>query len=128
MYSRSYYPNDTDFKVPDNYDGTSLLEETKSEHLPRFNAIRPDTPKRDFKEEITPEEPEPNERKTCEAEERGGILSRLLPFGFDLDFKHILSDLSGEDLLIAALAVFLFISSEGDRICSLILLSLIFIK
>ena len=133
MYSRSYYPTDQAITIPDNYDGTAFTESQEKPTPTRVTPIKPDTPKRDTLQEREIRECINDSQDnavevSCDEEKNSSFLSRLLPFGFDFDIKKFASDISAEDILIVGLAIFLFISQDGDKMCSLILLSLIFIK
>lgn len=103
MYTRNYYPEEQMSKVlPDNYDGTAFSE-----------SISP--------EAVTKEE-------TVDA---GAIpiLGSLFGKGaFTLPAGLKMPKIGTEELMIIAVAAFLFFSKSGDRECALILLFLLFVN
>ena len=139
MYSRSYFQGDTEISVPDNYDGTAFFESAVQSEAkaPKIEPIKSE-------KKISPKDDEPThdciieenacDEESCECNGRGGI------FGFDFkrSFGSLFSgtrlgsfipkDFGVEEILIIGIALFLLFSSEHDIECSLLLLSLIFIK
>lgn len=133
MYSRSY-PNDEAIRIPENYDGTSLLEN----EMPSASHTVAEPARIDLK--ISPRDAEPAEPIFAESDENasgGGFLSGLfgdfkLPFLknlFSHGEKRRLTDFIGlEEILILILAAFLLFSKSGDKECAIILALLIFVK
>lgn len=147
MYTKpkSFYPEDGErVKIPEKYDGTSLLESVKDDIQ---SAVPPyDMPprvaeglsqKRDVKISPTTEAAEDNET-VCEASAApvgdGGILSSLFgknPFGGIKSLfggGDFLSSFGTEELIIVGIILFLLFSKGADKECALILGVLLFIK
>ena len=138
MYTRSFYQESTDMKIPENYDGNALAEERA---LPRESAPpRPSV----AEPKVSPrEDREPESEDGCEpavAESRGGIFERLTSRSLKgggvweslkgLIGTHAFSHppkIGSEEILILAISAFLFFSRDGDRECALILLALLFV-
>lgn len=101
MYTRNYYDGG-EGAVPRGYDGVALRDEPTSEPV--------------FCEEKIPEKPKENT----------GFLEGLLA---SLNIKlPSLEKIGYEEILIIAIAAFLFFSADGDRECALILLALLLIN
>lgn len=134
MYSRSYYPEDPAMRIPDGYDGTALLEQPITEFAPK------ELPLEAVKREVKVSPRETKEENECEntANEETECISRadkwqmpsflknIIPR--ELSFSSIISGIGSEEILIAAIALFLFFSNGGDKLCAAILVFLIFIK
>ena len=134
MYSRSYYQADHSMRIPDGYDGTALLEPPMSEITPKEIVQEP--VKREVK--VSPRDAE--EENSCEAQDAQTaecnahaekwqmppFLKNIFPS--DMRFSSLISGIGSEEILIAAIALFLFFSHGGDKLCAGILLFLIFIK
>lgn len=132
MYSRSYYPEGEEIKIPENYDGNAFREkEIKEEEKPSVES-------RENAEEILRapwDVPEKTEevmgRANTEKRGFGGIFDKLpinsltgvLPF-----FKGGKFSLGHEEILILAIAAFLLFSHGGDKECAIMLLLLLWIK
>ncbi len=133
MYSRSYYGEDNAVRIPEHYDGTSLLEkEMQQISVDSANGTLPKVSEggrgdlkmspRKTNETVTDvfSDIEGNEcRKT------NSPLSLLLS-GIKLDIRGF-EGIGFEELLIAGLALFLLLSKSGDKECALMLLLLIFL-
>ena len=140
MYSRSYQAGEIP-TIPESYSGVAFRE---PEPIPA------DTPRSvaksaDIKFTATPEPPDPNltsaisaePAPTPEAVETGGLLSGL---GDAFSLRGLFSNLSGfklgnlglpkigtEEILIIGLALFLFLSKDGDKECAILLALLLLI-
>ena len=140
MYTRSYHSEEEKIKVPENYDGNALREESRPEEIPLSLPLSKSIGETKIspREEIPPMEEE-RELKECLTEpfeeskgEKVGLFERLSQNGF---FKKrflglIKSDsfkIGSEEILIAALALFLLFSKDGDLECAAMLLLLLFI-
>lgn len=139
MYTRAYYPEEEKINVPENYDGNAFREESIKTNSETEETVLQ-------KEEPVPlrapwDTPPPKENSEDKAEAVmgnprgdgffGGIFKKLpisnLFGGFDL-FKHGLSDIGTEEILIIGVALFLLLSKGGDKECAIMLLLLLFIK
>ena len=140
MYSRSYQAGEIP-TIPESYSGVAFREpEPPVEDAPRGVAKSAD-----IRFTTAPEPPDPNLTATAVAEPTpapetapmGGILSAIgdiLPFkglfsggsGLGLD-KLGLTKLGTEEILIIGLALFLFLSRDGDKECAIILVLLLLI-
>ena len=106
MYTRSYSDKESPVSIPENYDGTAFGENTKD--FESEEAFSPLTNKFSLKS-LFPE---------------GGILGSLKK-----SFPRISSPKIGtEEILLAALALYLFLSKDGDKECAVILLILLLIN
>lgn len=125
MYSRSYYPESQDrINIPENYDGTALLE--------RQDQII------DSGEEVSFTETKEASATPGQAYRETSILDGIgkLPFlsgifgngglfpGINLKMPKI----GTEEILILATAAFLIFSKSGDRECGILLLLLLLIN
>ena len=130
MYSRSYTKDEGRIKLPDNYNGTALL----SHEDPAPEVIYTEPKRREIKIGVKPEveieEDTPEVECLCAKEKDegegflGGILNKIGSL-FDL---HRFPKLELEDILLIALAAFLFLSKNGDKECALMLIILVFIN
>ena len=104
MYTRNYFPDEQATpSVPDNYDGTAFSEAVAQE----------------------PTAEEKSEQASASVPLLGGLFGKgSLPFLDGIKMPKI----GTEELLILAVAAFLFFSKNGDRECALILLFLIFVN
>ena len=133
MYTRSYYPESEGIKIPENYDGNAFREiGTKEEE--RIAPSEDNT-----KSEEVLRAPWDVSEKAEEAMGNANIGSRgfgsffdkislnsitgILPF-----FKSGKFSLGNEEMLICAIALFLFFSRGGDKECAVMLLLLLWIK
>ena len=140
MYSRSYQAGEIP-AIPESYSGVAFREpEPPPEDAPRGVAKSAD-----IRFTTSPEPPDPNLTATAAAESApapesaptGGILSAI---GDILPFKGLFSGGSGlglgklgltklgtEEILIIGLALFLFLSRDGDKECAIVLALLLLI-
>ena len=135
MYSRSYYPEESAIRIPDGYDGTALIEPPPTPEIAMREPVE-EAQKKEVK--VSPREAEEEEKweKTLASEKESDPLSgkwQMPPFlkniiPADLGFSSLIPSIGSEELIIAAIALFLFFSKGGDKLCSAILLFLIFIK
>lgn len=133
MYTRSYYPEGEGIKIPENYDGNAFREvETKEEEriVPSEESVKHEEVLRaPWDVSKSAEEVVVN----ANAGNRGfgsffdklslNNLTGFLPF-----FKGGKFSLGNEELLICAIALFLFFSRSGDKECAVMLLLLLWIK
>ena len=143
MYTRSYFPDENKITVPENYDGNAFSEDSQREEAPRITpraAIAQETKisPRDEAVFIPTSADEVEDEKPAQKSENegGGFLSSVfkkLPFSglFPAKMGGIFKDggfrIGSEEILIIAVALFLFFSKEGDRECAFMLLALLFI-
>ena len=139
MYSRSYQAGEIP-TIPESYSGVAFREPEPPEETPRSVAKSAD-----IRFTTSPEPPDPNLTASVAAEpipapemaETGGILSAI---GDILPFKGLFSGGSGlglgklglgklgtEEILIIGLALFLFLSRDGDKECAILLVLLLLI-
>ena len=139
MYSRAYGGSGEDrIPIPERYGGTAFSEGGKDDNRrssAEVLAIPADTATREAK--ISPREPIPEppaDSVTGDCEEVAAKQGfRLAPFLKNLIPKSLLPRGGGfsldlEDLLIIGIAVFLFLSRDGDRELALMLALLVFIS
>lgn len=113
MYSRSFYPEvEETAGFPKNYDGTALLPPIAPQEPPAEHSAE------DIREVSAPH-----------GNFSGGFFSSLthLPAFGELFGKLKMPRFGSEEILILAVAAFLFFTKEGDKECALILLFLLFI-
>lgn len=140
MYSRSYKQDGDGISIPESYSGVVFRE-------PEVPEIPEDAPRSLAKSAdirfTAPEPPDPNLTASAEVESEeseetvaaGGFFSSVmdkLPIksifsGFDIG-KLGLSRIGSEEILIIGLALFLFLSREGDKECAVLLLLLLLIR
>ena len=125
-YTRSFYPDDISLQFPEKYDGTALLEgDALKPCEPKPEPRHTEVPRAEVK--ISPHNEDDAEKEQPQMRPWGAksplaLLTRsILPQGL-FDWIGV------EDLLIIALALFLFLSKSGDKECALILIALIFIS
>ena len=116
MYSRSFYPEQSEQALPENYVGTAFTEAGPSSDLQETAQILSDG---DSLPAIAPTSGD-------------GFLTSIARFPFISKlFENIPSikvpKIGSEEMLIIAIAALLFFSKGGDKECALILLSLLFI-
>ncbi len=133
MYTRSYYPEGEGIKIPENYDGNAFRE---AENKEEENIAQAEN---NLKEEAVLRAPwDVNESAEAVMGKAdignrvfGGLFDRfskntltgILPF-----FKEGKFSLGSEEVLICAIALFLFFSHGGDKECAIMLLLLLWIK
>ncbi len=118
MYSRSYYADRDDVpKPPENYNGTVFLESSEQASA----------------------EPEKSESKEVHSEKissgRGGLFS-MFPKSIELPSflgrlgigSLSLPKIGTEELLIIAVAAYLFFSKDGDKECAFMLILLLLVN
>ena len=110
MYTRSFYKEDGGIFMPEKYDGVALQKPQEEEPC----------------QEGHEREGPPDEKKESDSVFNllGGNFSKKL-FSGDSIFKRF--GIGVEEVLIIAVAAFLFFSREGDKECALMLLALLFI-
>ena len=130
MYTRSFLGNEEKLTVPENYDGNAFFD------TPPPQATQSIQPAISTETKISPRDaiPEDTEYREDEYEESGGAatLERFSPFKFlpaslTSLFKFDSFKLGSEEILIIAVAAFLFFSKSGDKECALFLLLLLFV-
>ena len=125
MYTRSYFTEDKKIEIPEKYDGNAFRED--STH-PKDNSTS---------EAISNEE---TDEESIETSARSGVssifgslpLSRLFSglqgsFFKDNNLFGACKTIGTEEILIGAVALYLFFSKDGDRECAIMLLILLFI-
>ena len=117
MYSRSYYPEQTErLSIPENYDGTALLEAPPAPSDDGTAEASVSISNTDKKDESTP------------------VSLGKIPFlsslfgGSGLNLGIKLPKIGTEEILIIATAAFLFFSKDGDRECAIMLALLLLIN
>ncbi len=140
MYSRSYKKDTDGISIPESYAGVAFRE-------PEAPEIPEDAPRSLAKSAdirfTAPEPPDPNLTSTAEvgSEEKeetveaGGFFSSVMD---KLPIKNIFSgidirklglmQIGTEEILIIGLALFLFLSRDGDKECAVLLLLLLLIR
>ena len=140
MYSRSYKQDGDGISIPDSYAGVAFRE-------PDVPEIPDDAPRSVAKSLdvrfTAPEPPDPNLTASAEAKPEksedtvatGGFLSSVMDklpiksFFSGMDFgKLSFLRIGTEEILIIGLAIFLFLSRDGDKECAILLLLLLFIR
>lgn len=118
MYTGNYYPTDKEIRVPLDYSGSTFEDERVSD-------------------ERQSSEHHSDATETSAAPKGAGIfeslasifpLGRMMPEGVRNALHLENFKIGTEELLIIALAVFLFLSKEGDKECAIILFLLLFIN
>ncbi len=142
MYTRSYYGDMADaLKIPDNYDGTSLLEKEGEAADADVTAAEDTSPKLMITKGVVEEVRQTqSEEAVSKNVGESGLFQKLrlpdisrLPFlggllGGSRHLEGFFRDFGFEDLLLIGLALLLFFSKTGDKECALIILVLLFIK
>lgn len=112
MYSRSFYPPEGALTaLPESYDGTRFSENQEPE-APKAAA-----------EEAAEVSAIPT---SGEAKQASSLFSNLFGGGI-FGEGGFLSDIGLEEILIIAVAAFLFLSNDGDIECAIMLVLLLFI-
>ena len=125
MYSRSFYPTEIS-APPENYNGTAF-----SEPAPVFEAPTPEPlPVTEESVSAASDDVIKNSKK---AEPTGlfnlPILSGLFgSSGAGGTLSGLFSNIGIEEILIIAVAAFLFFSKDGDSECAILLILLLFVK
>jgi hypothetical protein len=113
LYSRSFYPPEGAVTaLPESYDGTRFSENTT-----------PEAPKAAV-EEATEVSAMPT---AGEAKQASSLFPNLFGGGVIFGAGGFLSDIGIEEILIIAVAAFLFLSNDGDIECAIMLVLLLFI-
>ena len=126
MYTRSYFTEDKKIDIPENYDGNAFRENGDP-----------------FKENVTEDafSREDRSEENQKATEASAIpsffgrlpISKLLSGLGGFSFKEgsilgVCQNFGAEEILIGAVALYLFFSKDGDRECAIMLLILLFIR
>lgn len=121
MYSRSYYPDGVGkVNLPQNYDGTAFIERESPEQEDSVQASFIDSPQgeRDQKEE-----------SFFKGLSGGSVLSGLFSKGGLLGGLNLkIPEIGTEEILLIAIAAFLFFSKDGDKESAIFLLLLLLIN
>lgn len=116
MYTGNYYQTDEGMKLPRDYSGCAFSEEANEASVPVSDQ---------------------GASAETVGSARGGIfesiasaipLGRILPEGIRGALHLDKFKIGTEELLIIALALFLFLSKDGDKECAIILFLLIFVN
>ncbi len=129
MYTRSYFTEDKRLEIPENYNGNAFVEK-RDDDTEGAERIR-----ESFSEKAAPD---------SEEIEETGAKGSFSQFFERLPFKNIfpLKDIGAyfskrkllpekigiEEVLILALALYMFFSRDGDKECAIMLALLIFIN
>ena len=140
MYSRSYSQDKDGISIPESYAGVAFREpeapeipEDAPRSLAKSADIRFTSPEPPDPKLTASSKPEPEESEEVVA--TGGFLSSLMD---KLPIKNIFSSfdigkmglfkIGTEEILIIGLALFLFLSRDGDKECAVLLLLLLLIR
>lgn len=113
MYTANYYPKEDGMKVPENYSGNA------------------------FAQSVGETDTEPKDAPEAQEAMGGGLFSsltsrlplgKIIPEGLHSALHLDKFKIGTEEILIIALALFLFLSKEGDKECAIILFLLLFIN
>lgn len=142
MYTRTYQSEEGKITVPENYDGNAFREERECESLTssdistaQFTEAEAKTD--NIEERLSKSVETAAECKAAPAKKAadGGIFASIFKSGrastfFDsLPFiKNGRFEIGTEEILIAAVALFLLFSKSGDKECAIMLLLLLFVK
>ena len=124
MYTRNYYGDGKEMRIPENYDGTAILksEEDGDDMVKKDDFFSGVKISPNYKEEAA-DSPEKNEMSE---NDRQSVFKNI--FSKDQPISTLMPQIGPEELLILGLAAFLFFSKSGDKECAFLLLILIFIK
>ena len=125
MYTRNFYQDEEHMRIPENYDGTAMLERKVGgdDMINKDDSFSQVKISPGYKEQV---EGKSNNYEQSNAKEEIPVFKNL--FSKDLNLGSLIPTLGTEELLILALAAFLFFSKSGDKECALILLFLVFVK
>lgn len=138
MYTRPYFQSNSDFSVPQKYDGNALKDEASNESVEdELTSAENEETNEELRapwDEKSIEKSEYTQAASATIDTKRGILGGImksLPFSA-LPFKFNFGGNDGfklgyEEILIAAVALFLIFSKSGDKECGIALLTLIFI-
>ncbi len=135
MYTRSYFQDDENLSIPENYDGnafrgdsTDIQEEIKETQIQK-NPFEP--PYRESDEPCVASKDREDKKRDTGPISISALLQKFQPsslFGkFDF-LKDGRFDIGSEEILIIGVAIFLFFSEGRDIECALMLLFLLLIK
>ena len=143
MYTRNYFSDAEALTIPKNYDGTALRESEDIERAPlevgrdaigdaKISPIA-DIPVFIPSEEFTPEKEEKREVSDSDGATRASLFSNfplkgLLSGGFSNMLGLDKFKLGSEEILIIAVAAFLFFTKGADKECAIILLLLLLVN
>lgn len=133
MYTRSFLGNEEKLSVPENYDGNAFFEPPTppvAQSIPEVAATETKISPRD--ELLHPSEYK-EDAEDCSAAEDTPVfekfsISKFLPASIGNFFKFDSFRLGSEEILIIAIAAFLFFSKGGDKECAIFLLLLLFVN
>ena len=113
MYTRSYYPDSASRpSLPDNYDGTALVNDMITDTPGDQHSIN-----------------EYTEASAKNKQEGGSLVSGLLGGFLSGGSQGIrLPSIGTEEILLIGMAAFLFFSHDGDKECALLLMLLLLIN
>ena len=132
MYTRSYNKEEEGLKLPDNYGGTAFLP--KSESHDEVKTVYAEPEKREIKISRPIDSADASDKDSTDNEaikrvksddEKIPFLSKRLRQIFE---SYHLPKLDFDDLLLIAIAAFVFLSQSDDIECAIMILLLVFIK
>ena len=127
MYTRSYDTDERVTSIPENYDGNAFLCEKTAIRTPE-NDIFEDKSRNDTTSEC---EASAKPQHTFSLLEKLPIKKLGTLLGFQKNVGNTgenLLSLGTEEILIIAIALYMFFSKDGDRECAIMLAILLFIK
>ena len=128
MYTRSYTKEEDRLKLPDNYSGTAFMHKDEKREEPEPVYSEPE--RREIKISLPADEAKAVDDTTPSDEDAMGIgkgspISKRLR---QIWGNYRLPKLDFEDLLLIAIAAFVFLSQSEDAECAIALLILVFIR
>ncbi len=131
MYTRTYFKENEPLSIPENYDGNAFREEV-SEAGADLEA-RGETEKAEEAGMYLKKEPEKCEKPSAGLSslfEKLPMKSLLggFPFKGFLGKGKLVESFGYEEILIAALMIYMFFSKNGDKECAIMLLFLLFVS
>ena len=130
MYTRSYFSEDKKIEIPENYDGTAFAEKdiVSNEQGKENISIAEKIEERDTEEAMAKSSKIPFYSALKRLPLKNVL--NLLPFSFlgtDKDHGNV-RVFGTEEILISAVALYLFFSRDGDVECAIMLIILLFIR
>ena len=131
MYTRSFYPEISESKIPKNYDGNAFRDTENSENRDTDDTFHDKAEQVSIFEcakEESKKEPRLSEG-ILSAIGRTPLFSNLIGKDGILPLRNIsIPKIGTEEILILAAAAYLFFSGDGDKECAIMLLLLLLIN